>query len=106
MEETEVDNADFENALFFNNLEKELAIFEALIQEVDYFLKRYQEPDLSPEELVIRKEDLSVVFDQYRDYKKVVRPLLEEYSVRVGDSGRPIHFGYMKILKQLREEKI
>jgi len=101
----ELDEA-FQEALFFNKLESELAIFEALIQEVDYFLNLYEEDDLTPEEKAIRKEDLRMVFDQYSEYKEVVKPLLEEYMIRISKTDRPIHFGYYKVLKGLREERI
>ncbi len=92
----------FSTALFFNNLETELAIFEALISEVHYFGDRCKEDGLDPEVDLIRKEELQYAYDQYNSYKDVVRPLLEEYMVKIKETDEPIHMGYYKVLKQLR----
>lgn len=93
----------FQEAIFFNNLETELAIFEALIGEVHFFADRCKEDGLDPELEAIRKEEFKMAYEQYDNYKDVIRPLLKEYMEKVKDTGRPIHIGYYKILRELGE---
>ena len=92
----------FADALFFNDIETKLAIFEALIEEVHYFGDRCKEENLDPEQDLLRKEEFKYAYDQYVEYKDTVLPLLEEYMIKVKETGRPIHIGYFKILVQLR----
>lgn len=94
----------FHEAMFFNRLETELAIFQSLIDEVHYFGDRCKDEGIDPELDLIRKEEFQYAYDQYNSYKDTILPLLEEYMIKVKDTDQPIHIGYFKILTQLRKD--
>jgi len=94
----------FQNALFFNKVETELAIFQAWIDEVHYFGNKCTEEDLDPELDLIRKEEFQYAYDQYTAFKETIVVLLEEYMIRIKETDIPVNLGYYKILQGLRDD--
>jgi len=95
----------FQIALFFNEVETHLAIFQSLITELEYFSDRVDGNDLDDPELsLIKKEELKYAYDNYINYKPTIKTLLEKYMVKTKELRIPVFINYFKILQGLRHD--
>lgn len=87
-------------------LESDLLLLQALIDEVNFYTELLFQETENPEEALFNKTNYESAIGSFLQHKEYLRPRLEEYMQMCQENSYPVNIGYYRVLKAMKDSHV
>lgn len=87
-------------------LESDILLLQALIDEVNFFTELLFQDTENPEEVMFNKTSYESAVGSFLQHKEYLRPRLEEYMNMCQENNYPVNIGYYRVLRAMKDSDV